>query len=196
MSSETDGPRRRSNLRPWMLVPAGFALLILAVFGEKLVENSRDGGLTVNDLPSTLINRPAPDFTLDALRGDQPGFSTADLKMPGVKLVNVWASWCGPCRVEHPQIEALAAEGITIHGINYKDTSRNAERFLAELGDPYSLIGADESGRIGIEWGVYGVPETFVIDGDGNVIYKHIGPVLPEHIDEKIRPAIDAANRG
>ena len=196
MSSETEGQSPKSTFRPWMLVPAIGAFFILALFGEKLIENSKDGGLTANDLPSTLINRPAPEFALGPLREGQPGFSTEDLKSSGVKLVNIWASWCGPCRVEHPQIEALAAEGITIHGINYKDTPVNAERFLAELGDPYSLIGADESGRIGIEWGVYGVPETFVIDGNGNVIYKHIGPVMPEHIEEKIRPAIEAAARG
>ncbi|MEM7668586.1 MAG: DsbE family thiol:disulfide interchange protein [Pseudomonadota bacterium] len=176
-----------SAFRPWMLVPGCLALIVMALFFMGL---QRDDA---RDLPSALIDRPAPEFDLAALRDGQAGLSTEDLKMPGVKLVNIWASWCGPCRVEHPQIEALAAEGVTIHGINYKDNQANAEQFLAELGDPYSLIGADITGRAGIEWGVYGVPETFVIDGSGNVIYKHIGPILPEQIETKIRPAIKAA---
>lgn len=176
-----------SGFRPWMIVPGALALVMMAVFFLGL---QRDDA---RDLPSALIDRPAPEFDLAALRDGQPGLSTADLKTPGVKIVNVWASWCGPCRVEHPQIEALAAEGLTIHGINYKDNQANAEQFLIELGDPYSLIGADITGRAGIEWGVYGVPETFVIDGDGNVIYKHIGPIMPEQIETKIRPAIEQA---
>ncbi|MEM6932718.1 MAG: DsbE family thiol:disulfide interchange protein [Pseudomonadota bacterium] len=176
-----------SGFRPWMIVPGALALVMMAVFFLGL---QRDDA---RDLPSALIDRPAPEFDLAALQDGQPGLSTADLKTPGVKIVNVWASWCGPCRVEHPQIEALAAEGLTIHGINYKDNQANAEQFLIELGDPYSLIGADITGRAGIEWGVYGVPETFVIDGDGNVIYKHIGPIMPEQIETKIRPAIEQA---
>lgn len=171
-----------------MLAPGLLALLVMGGFFLGLLRDD------VQDLPSALIDRPAPEFSLDPLRADAPGLSTADLKAPGVKLVNIWASWCGPCRVEHPQIEAMAAEGITVHGINYKDAPAHAERFLVELGDPYTLIGADESGRAGIEWGVYGVPETFVIDGDGRVIYKHIGPIMPGDIEEKIRPVIEAAS--
>ncbi|MEM8842067.1 MAG: DsbE family thiol:disulfide interchange protein [Pseudomonadota bacterium] len=170
-----------------MIAPGLIALIILGAF---LIALEREDA---QNLPSTLINRPAPEFSLAPLRDGAPGLSTADLREPGVKLVNIWASWCGPCRVEHPYIEALAAEGVPIHGINYKDDPQSAERFLAELGDPYELIGADRTGRAGIEWGVYGVPETFVIDGEGNVIYKHIGPVQGNDIETKIRPALNKA---
>lgn len=177
----------KSGFRLWMIAPGLIALIILGGF---LLALDREDS---QNLPSTLIDRPAPDFTLGPLRDGEPGLSTADLHVPGAKLVNIWASWCGPCRVEHPFVEALAAEGIPIYGINYKDDPENAERFLAELGDPYTIIGADRKGRAGIEWGVYGVPETFVIDGKGNVIYKHIGPIQGDDIETKIRPALRAA---
>ncbi|MBY8976522.1 DsbE family thiol:disulfide interchange protein [Rhodobacteraceae bacterium NNCM2] len=170
-----------------MLAPGALALVVLGFFYVGLQRED------ARNLPSTLIDRPAPDFALDPLYPGKPGLGTADLKQPGAKLVNIWASWCGPCRVEHPMLEALADEGITIHGINYKDDPANAKQFLTELGDPYQLIGADQSGRAGIEWGVYGVPETFVIDGAGNVIYKHIGPIQPGDVESKIRPALEKA---
>lgn len=178
----------RTGLRPWMLVPALGALAVLSVF---LLGLTREGG---DDLPSTLIDRPAPDFSLPGL-GDRPGLATADLKGGGVKLVNIWASWCAPCRAEHPLLQDLAGAGMTIHGINYKDDPRNAERFLAELGNPYARIGVDREARAGIEWGVYGVPETFVLDDAGRIVYKHIGPIGPGDIEGKIRPAIEAARR-
>ena len=126
----------------------------------------------------------------------QPGLSTADLKAPGVKLVNIWASWCVPCRAEHPKLEELAAMGLTVHGINYKDTDAAADRFLQELGNPFTLIGADHSGRVGIDWGVYGVPETFVIDGQGRIVYKHIGPIQGSDIEQRILPAVEQAKAG
>ena len=175
----------KSGFRPWMFVPLVAALLMLSTFFLGL---GRD-----DHLPSTLIDKPVPEFALDPLTAGASGLSTDDLRQPGVKLVNIWASWCGPCRAEHPFLEALAQEGVTIHGINYKDEPGAARAFLAELGDPYTLIGSDENGRAGIEWGVYGVPETFVIDGRGHVIYKHIGPILAKDIGQKIRPAIAAA---
>ena len=179
----------QSGFRLWMLIPALGAAMVLAVF---LLGLQRDD---VQRLPSALIDKPVPVFTLEPLNDGQPGLSDADLKAPGVKLLNIWASWCGPCRVEHPQLMALAESGVTLHGLNYKDEPDNARAFLAELGDPYTLIGADRSGRTGIEFGVYGVPETFVIDGTGTITYKHVGPLLARDLD-KLRQAIDAASTG
>ncbi|MEL6478201.1 MAG: DsbE family thiol:disulfide interchange protein [Pseudomonadota bacterium] len=178
---------QKSGFRPWMFIPLLTALLMLSTF---LLGLGRDN---VRDLPSALIDKPVPEFALSPLMPDAPGLSTEDLKTSGVKLVNIWASWCGPCRAEHPFLNGLAKQGITVHGINYKDQPDNARAFLAELGDPYTLIGADQSGRAGIEWGVYGVPETFVIDGAGRVVYKHIGPINPGDVTGKILPAIETA---
>lgn len=173
-------------MKLWMMVPALGAVMVLAVF---LLGLQRDNATT---LPSALLNKPVPDFEITALRDGQAPLTAAVMQEPGVKLVNVWASWCGPCRIEHPNIEALAQEGVTIHGINYKDDDANAEAFLAELGDPYTLIGADRNGRGGIEWGVYGVPETFVIDGNGTIVFKHVGPIVQKDM-AKLREMIAKA---
>lgn len=189
--SDIDDTESAGGFRLWMLVPVLGAAAVLAMFLLGL--GREDGG---RNLPSTLIGKPAPEFALEPLYEGQPGFSTADLKAPGVKLVNIWASWCVPCRAEHPKLEELAGMGITIHAINYKDTQEGAEKFLAELGNPFTLIGADRNGRAGIEWGVYGVPETFVIDGEGRIVYKHIGPIQVSDIAKKILPAVETAKGG
>jgi cytochrome c biogenesis protein CcmG, thiol:disulfide interchange protein DsbE len=143
-------------------------------------------------LPSAIEGKPAPPVTLDPL-GDRAVFDSAALAAPGVKLVNYWASWCAPCRAEHPSLEALAAEGIPIYGINYKDEPARAEAFLQELGDPYTGIGTDESGRTAIDWGLYGVPETYVIDGEGRVVLRFAGPITERSLKGQIRPAIEKA---
>jgi len=187
----SDAPETEGGFRLWMLLPVVGAAAVLAVFLLGL--GREDGG---RNLPSTLIGKPAPEFTLPPLRAGAPGLSSADIKAPGVKLVNIWASWCVPCRIEHPKLTQLAAMGLAIHGINYKDTDEAAEKFLAELGNPYSLIGADRNGRVGIDWGVYGVPETFVIDAGGRIIYKHIGPIQGSDIENKILPAVEKAKAG
>lgn len=145
-----------------------------------------------NALPSTMIGRTAPALTLTPL-GDSEMPTVEGLQSGGVKLVNFWASWCGPCRAEHPNLEEMAANGIQIVGINYKDQPDNALGFLAELGNPFTEIGADGTGRTGIEWGVYGVPETFVLDGKGQILYRHPGPITARVMNEKILPAIAAA---
>lgn len=145
-----------------------------------------------NALPSAFQDKPAPAVALAPL-GDHPSFADADLRDGRVKLVNFWASWCAPCRAEHPNLERLKAEGATILGVNYKDKPAAALGFLAELGNPYAKIGADESGRMGIDWGLYGVPETFVIDGSGKVVLRFPGPVTAQILETEIRPAMERA---
>lgn len=146
-------------------------------------------------LPSTLVGRPAPDFSLPPLpgrdRGGDDGLSRADLGGDGPKLVNVFASWCVPCRVEHPLLARLAEQGVVVHGINYKDQPENARAWLAELGDPFAEVGADRDGRVAIEWGVYGVPETFVLDKEGKVVHKHVGPLMARDLERTILPLLE-----
>ena len=143
-------------------------------------------------LPSTLTGRQAPAVVVAQL-ADLPTFSDADLKDGKVKLVNFWASWCAPCRAEHPNLEKLQAEGVTIYGVNYKDKPDAALGFLRELGNPYAAIGTDEGGRMGIDWGIYGVPETFVVGRDGTIRYKHVGPITPQALESGLMPAIEKA---
>lgn len=141
-------------------------------------------------LPSMLIDKPVPTFTLPGLAQGDPGLASAELTGK-VRLVNVFASWCAPCRVEHPLLMRLAKEeGITIHGINYKDKPEAAKAFLDQMGNPFTSIGSDRDGRVGIDFGVYGVPETYVIDKAGRVRYRHVGPLMPFDLDEKILPMI------
>jgi cytochrome c biogenesis protein CcmG/thiol:disulfide interchange protein DsbE len=144
-------------------------------------------------LPSAIAGNPAPAVVLGDLAG-LPGFDDASLRAPGVKLVNYWASWCAPCRAEHPNLSKLAGEGVTIYGINYKDDPVKALGFLEELGNPYLGIGTDESGRTALDWGLYGVPETYVIDSDGIIVLRFAGPITERVLDETIRPAIATAH--
>ncbi len=145
-----------------------------------------------NALPSAREGQTSPPVVLTEFAGKQ-SFDDATLRDGEVKLVNYWASWCAPCRVEHPNLQALSDEGIPVYGINYKDKLANAEAFLAELGDPYRGIGRDEQGRMGLDWGVYGVPETYVIDGEGTIILRFAGPVTQRVIENTIRPALKKA---
>ncbi len=139
-------------------------------------------------IPSALIDKPIPEFDLPPVKGRTLGLSSADLRGE-VSLVNVFASWCTACRYEHPLFMRLKAAGVVpIHGLNYKDKPDDAAAWLDDLGDPYTRTGADISGRVGIEWGVYGVPETFVLNRDGRIAYKHIGPVTPKVLDETLLP--------
>lgn len=147
-------------------------------------------------LPSTLIGRQVPQFELPPIEGRTDGLSTADL-LGRVSIVNVWASWCVPCRVEMPLLNELAArDEVAIFGINYKDDPAEALGFLEELGDPYTRVGADRTGRVAIEWGVYGLPETFVIDAGGRIAYKHIGPFNRQSLEEDILPVVRRLQSG
>jgi len=149
-------------------------------------------------VPSALIGRPAPAFALPSLPGltrdgaSVPGLSSDDLR-GGVTVVNVWASWCAPCRQEHPLLMELAKDpAARVVGIAYKDNPENARRFLGALGNPFAAVGVDASGRAAIDWGVYGVPETFIVGPDGVIRHKHIGPLTPEAMPgflDKVRAA-------
>ncbi|MGX9430940.1 MULTISPECIES: DsbE family thiol:disulfide interchange protein [Bradyrhizobium] len=148
-------------------------------------------------IPSALIGRPAPQTTLPALAGltrdgtQVPGLDPAPFKGK-VSLVNVWASWCVPCHDEAPLLVQLANDTrLQIVGINYKDAADNARRFLGRYGNPFSIVGVDGNGRAAIEWGIYGVPETFVVGRDGSIVYKLVGPVTPENIDSVLKVEIE-----
>jgi cytochrome c biogenesis protein CcmG, thiol:disulfide interchange protein DsbE len=151
-------------------------------------------------LPSALIGKPVPEFALppiDGLLADGgavPGFSSADLAQGEPTVVNVFASWCVECQVEHPILLALGKEpGIRLYGIDYKDDTASARRFLGRYGNPYSRVGTDGSGRTAIDFGVYGVPETYVISGDGKIAFRHVGPLTEAVIKNKILPLLKPA---
>ncbi len=176
-------PRRRLI---FTLVPAAFAILA-AVLAWQLLTGTPD------KVPSALIDKSIPEFDLPPIPGWDVGLASADIKNGGVSIVNVFASWCGPCRVEHPLLMDIAAQDILpIWGLNYKDQPEDSARWLNDLGDPFTQIGSDLSGRVGIDWGVYGVPETFVIDAQGRIVYKHIGVLTRIDWDEKIMPLINS----
>jgi cytochrome c biogenesis protein CcmG/thiol:disulfide interchange protein DsbE len=141
-------------------------------------------------LPSTLVGKPVPEFSLPPVQGRALGLASADLK-GDVSLVNVFASWCVACREEHPLLMRMSAQGtVPIHGLNYKDKPDDAARWLDTMGDPYARTGADREGRVAIDWGVYGVPETYVIDREGRIAFKQIGPITPEILEHTILPII------
>jgi cytochrome c biogenesis protein CcmG/thiol:disulfide interchange protein DsbE len=173
-------------VKPLMLAPPLIFAGLAALFFVGMQRSDPD------QLPSAMEGRAAPAVQVTAL-GSGPELTDAMLRAPGVKLVNFWASWCAPCRAEHPVLKDLSAEGVTILGVNYKDKPEAALGFLDELGNPYAAIGADDSGRMGLDWGLYGVPETFVIDGTGKVILRHAGPITAGILQERIRPALAEA---
>lgn len=144
------------------------------------------GGLFLwkaDEVPSALIDKQVPNFALEPVGGGE--LLSQTLFQDGqVRLLNVWASWCAPCRAEHEMLMELKNRGVKIVGLNYKDSDKNAQNFLQELGNPFADNLSDKNGRVGIDLGVYGVPESFVVAGDGTIIYKHIGPILPMHLEQ------------
>ena len=145
-------------------------------------------------LRSTFLDEPAPVFSVPKYKAEGETVSLEGMKGEGPVVLNFWASWCGPCIVEHPEITKLSKlEGVRVFGINYKDKTDDAQRFLDRYGNPFTEIGVDEKGRAAIEFGVAALPETFVINAEGRVIYKHTGPIGPGDYDEKLLPAIEAA---
>ncbi|KAF0674812.1 DsbE family thiol:disulfide interchange protein [Profundibacterium mesophilum] len=169
-----------------MIAPPALFLGLAALFYAGMQREDPDA------LPSSLTGQAAPQMELTPL-GDYPEFTRDLLDEPGVKMVNIWASWCAPCRVEHPNLIALAEEGIPIYGVNYKDKPDNAIGFLQELGNPFAAVSADASGRMALEWGAYGVPETYVIDGEGQIVLRFAGPITQRVIEAQIRPALAQA---
>ena len=189
-----------ASVRPATIEPAGQAdfftrrrlLFILPAIGFAGLAAELAGGLGRDpiEVPSTLIGKPVPLFSLPPVQGRRLGLSSVDL-YGEVSLVNAFASWCYACRAEHPLLMGLSADkAMPIHGLNYKDAPADAERWLDSFGDPYTRTGADRDGRVSIDWGVYGVPETFIVKGDGSIAYKVIGPITAEALESEVKPQI------
>jgi len=173
-------------------------VVALCLFGLGFF-SSTPGGRNPNELPSVLIGKPVPTFSLEPLEGltvggkPIPGLNSEELKGDGVTVINIWASWCVPCRQEHPILMKMAEmNGFRLVGINYKDDPGNARAFLGGLGNPFSAVGTDIKGRTGIDFGVYGVPETFIIGPDATIRHKHIGPLLPGNIESFLKKIEEA----
>ncbi len=143
-------------------------------------------------LPSVMIDQPVPEFELAAIEGmEGPGLKTADLTNGQVTMVNFFASWCVPCRLEHAfLIELVERDGVRLVGVNYKNEAEEARAWLAQLGNPYAQIGADTTGRVGIEWGVYGLPETFIVDKKGRIRYRRVGQIDTYTLEQEVRPML------
>jgi cytochrome c biogenesis protein CcmG/thiol:disulfide interchange protein DsbE len=180
-------PDGKSVARVWLLLPLVGFLALAALFYGRL------GAGDPSRIPSVLIDRPVPDFALPPIvEGQGEGVSDEDLAT-GVHVVNVWGSWCGPCRLEHPILMRLAEDDrFQVVGINWKDVPENAVRFLGALGNPYDKLGADRQSSTIIDWGVYGAPETFIVK-DGIIVYKFIGPLTEESLENDFMPALERA---
>lgn len=173
------------QFRPMMLAPPLIFVAIAVIFWVGMARENPD------ELPSALTGKDAPPVEVTQL-GQAQAFDDADLRAGGGRLVNFWASWCVPCRAEHPNLEKLAAQGVPIYGVNYKDKPGDALGFLEELGNPFTAMGADVNGKMALNWGVYGVPETYLIDGEGRIVLRHAGPITQRVIDKTLQPAMDA----
>jgi cytochrome c biogenesis protein CcmG/thiol:disulfide interchange protein DsbE len=190
--SDPGSPQSASKLR---FLPLVLFALLAALFLARLFAGD------AARLPSALIDKPAPNFELAALAGMDatPDLKTEDLRQGHVSIVNVFASWCAPCRLEHPVLmqlsrdESLKTMGAELYGLSYKDEPENALGFLKEEGNPFRRIGVDPAGRTAIDFGVYGVPETFIVAGDGIIAYKFVGPLTPDAVTKFLLPAIQRA---
>lgn len=194
-SNEAEAGSSRSRL-VLALIPLALFIGLAAIFLGQLLS-----GKDPSILPVALKGQPAPDLNLPALEGlmrdgnQVPALTNAEIEGK-ISLVNIWASWCVPCRQEHPILMELAKDKrLNVVGINYKDVSANALRFLGELGNPFAAVGTDPNGRTSIDWGVYGIPETYLVDADGTILYKKVGPFVPSDVTEHLLPAIEAAHK-
>ena len=192
--NEPSAPKTTPRTSRWMMALPLVAFAVLAsIFWFRL------GSGDPSRIPSALIGHPAPPTALPALEGlvnngaQVPGLDPSVFKGK-VSVVNVWASWCVPCHDEAPLLTQLGRDKrLQLIGINYKDAPDNARRFLGRYGNPYGIVGVDGNGRAAIEWGVYGVPETFIVGRQGTIVYKLVGPVTSENIDTVLKPEIDKA---
>lgn len=173
------------KFKPLMFLPPLVFVALAALFWFGNMREDRDA------LPSAREGQPAPPVVLTQL-AEKPEFDDATLRDGEVKLVNFWASWCAPCRAEHPLLEELAQE-LPVYGVNYRDQPDRALDFLEELGDPFAGIGSDIAGRMGLDWGLYGVPETYVVAGDGTIILRFAGPITRDVVENRLRPAMERA---
>jgi cytochrome c biogenesis protein CcmG, thiol:disulfide interchange protein DsbE len=193
--SDTSGMSAPPAPRPrrWMLfVPLGLAAGAGAGF-YAMLRGLQTGEYDPRGVPSALIGRPAPEFNLPPLEAaNLPALSSADLRgpLPRPVIVNFWASWCVPCIVEHPVLMRLSREGVPVLGINYKDRANDAAAFLQRHGNPYAKLGRDEPGRTAIDWGVYGVPETYLLDRQGLIRWRFAGPITSDVLERDLRPLL------
>lgn len=194
MSEESESPRRGFMRYALAAIPLAVFVGFAAIAGKMLYDQDVNG-LDVSAIPSALIGKQAPSLTLPALEGSNtPALTQAAIKGK-LTLVNVFASWCVPCRQEHPFLKELAKDQrLTIVGINYKDRNDNALRFLGELGNPYDAIGVDPNGKAAIDWGVYGIPESYLVAPDGTILYKKVGPFDERSVMQDLLPAIEKAS--
>ncbi|MCF6368902.1 DsbE family thiol:disulfide interchange protein [Rhizobium halophilum] len=198
MTTDSESPTRRRGLGRYVL--ALLPLLVFAGFAfvaGKMLYDQDVNGRDISAIPSALIGQKAPSLALPQLEGSNTPALT-DAAVDGkLTLVNVFASWCVPCRQEHPLLKELAKdERLTVVGINYKDRNDNALRFLGELGNPYDAIGVDPNGKAAIDWGVYGIPESYLVGPDGTILYKKVGPFDERTLTQELLPAIEKAAAG
>ena len=179
---------RTEKSRRWLLYAPLGAVAAAGVGFYAMLRGLGTGSYDPRGVPSALVGRPVPEFSLPGVEGvDLPALAAADLRgRDRPVVVNFWASWCVPCVIEHPQLMRLARDGVPVIGINYKDRAADAGTFLARHGNPFARLGRDESGRVAIDWGLYGVPETYVIDRQGIIRWRWAGAVTPEVLDRDI----------
>lgn len=177
-----------------VLLPVVVLALLVGMMAALLTDSERNND--PSRLPSPLVGKPAPAIALPGIDGGlESGFSNADL-LGKVSMVNIFASWCVPCLAEHPLITRLAESGVPVYGINYRDKAEDATRWLTRHGNPYTAIGFDPDARASLEWGVTGVPETFIIDRNGTIAYKHTGPITVDALEKRILPELRKAEGG
>ena len=192
--TEVPEPDRASGGDLWLAAPLVIFVTVAALFVIALQKGDP------SKLPSALIGKAVPVFAFAGVEGlseGAAGFDQGALGKGQVSVVNFFASWCAPCVDEHPQLTALKARGVAaVYGVNVKDEPAAARQFLSRYGNPYGVIGADRAGRGSIEWGVYGTPETFIVDGKGAIRWKHVGPITKKDLELEILPEIEKAKKG